>query len=93
MVQKDLVVIHKNDFSAKNLISNTGLFLLFESAKDNGIFELIDNDLVFDNEATNKIKMNPIKTMLWGHFIVELTNWNGSNFYKGIHQSASLIFQ
>jgi hypothetical protein len=57
-------VIHKIDFTAKNLTSNAGLYLLLENAKTNGIFELIDNDLVFDNESTNKIKMNHIKTML-----------------------------
>ena len=62
-------MIHKIDFAAKNLTSNAGLFLLFENTKTNGIFELIDNDLVFDNESTNKIKMNHIKTMLCGHFI------------------------
>jgi hypothetical protein len=62
-------VINKIDFLAKNLTSNAGLFLLLENAKTNGIFELIDNDLVFDNESTNKIKMNHIKTMLCGHFI------------------------
>ena len=62
-------MINKIDFAAKNLTSNAGLFLLLENAKNNGIFELIDNDLVFDNESTNKIKMNHIKTMLCGHFI------------------------
>ena len=62
-------MINKIDFVAKNLTSNAGLFLLFENAKTNGIFELIDTDLVFDNESTNKIKMNHIKTMLCGHFI------------------------
>ena len=62
-------MIHKIDFSARNLTSNAGLFLLLESAKTHGIFELIDTDLVFDNESTNKIKMNPIKTMLCGYFI------------------------
>jgi len=62
-------VINKIDFAAKNLTSNAGIFLLFENAKTNGIFELIDTDLVFDNESTNKIKMNHIKTMLCGHFI------------------------
>jgi len=35
----------------------------------NVVFELIDTDLVFGNESTNKIKMNHIKTMLCGHFI------------------------
>jgi len=62
-------LINKIDFAAKNLTSNAGLFLLLENAKTNGIFELIDTDLVFDNESTNKIKMNHIKTMLCGHFI------------------------
>ena len=62
-------MINKIDFLAKNLTSNAGIFLLLENAKNNGIFELIDTDLVFDNESTNKIKMNHIKTMLCGHFI------------------------
>ncbi len=42
---------------------------MLENAKSNGIFDLIENDLVFDNDSTNKIKMNHIKTMLCGHFI------------------------
>ena len=62
-------MINKIDFVAKNLTSNAGIFLLFENAKTNGVFELIDTDLVFDNKSTNKIKMNHIKTMLCGHFI------------------------
>ena len=62
-------MINKIDFVAKNLTSNAGIFLLLENAKSNGVFELIDTDLVFDNESTNKIKMNHIKTMLCGHFI------------------------
>jgi len=62
-------VINKIDFAAKNLTSNAGLFLLFENSKTNGIFELIETDLVFDNESTNKIKMNHKKTMLCCHFI------------------------
>jgi hypothetical protein len=67
--KRDLIVINKIDFAARNLTSNVGLYLLFENAKANGIFELIDTDLVFDNESTNKIKMNHIKAMLCGHFI------------------------
>ena len=35
----------------------------------NGVFDLIDHDLVFENPSTNKIKMNHIKTMLCGNFI------------------------
>jgi len=39
------------------------------SARKNGIFELIDHDLVFENGSTNKIKMNHIKSMLCGNLI------------------------
>jgi hypothetical protein len=46
------------------------LFLFLEHASKNGIFDLIDNDLVFENASTNKIKMNHIKTVLCGNFIV-----------------------
>jgi hypothetical protein len=56
-------MVNKIDFKAKNLTSNAGLFLLLENAKSNGIFELIEKDLLFDNESTNKIKMNHIKTI------------------------------
>jgi hypothetical protein len=35
----------------------------------NGIYDLIERDLVFDNASTNKIKMNHIKTMLCGKFV------------------------
>jgi len=62
-------VINIIEFSAKNLTSNAGLFLLLEHANKNGGFDLIDNDLVFDNVSTNKIKMNHIKTMLCGNLV------------------------
>jgi len=62
-------VINKIEFSAKNLTSNAGLFLLLEHANKNGVFDLIDNDLVFDNTSTNKIKMKHLKTMLCGNFV------------------------
>jgi len=48
-------VINKIDFKAKNLTSNAGLFLLLGNAKCNESFDLIENDLVFDNDSTNKI--------------------------------------
>ena len=62
-------MINKIEFSAKNLTSNAGLFLLLEHANKNGVFDLIDRDLVFENASTNIIKMNHIKTMLCGNFI------------------------
>ena len=62
-------MINKIEFSARNLTSNAGLLLLLEHATKNGVFDLIDHDLVFDNTSTNKIKMNHIKTMLCGNFV------------------------
>jgi hypothetical protein len=47
-------VISKIEFSAKNLTSNAGLFLLLEIALKSGVFDLIDHDQVFDNKFTNK---------------------------------------
>ena len=41
-------MINKIVFKDKNLISNAGLFLLLENAKSNGIFDLVENVLVFD---------------------------------------------
>jgi Transposase DDE domain group 1 len=68
-MKRDVTVINKIDFAARNLTSNAGMYLLLENAKAIGIFELIDTDLVLDNESTKKIKMDHIKTMLCGHFI------------------------
>jgi hypothetical protein len=62
-------MINKIEFSAKNLTSNAGLFLLLEHANKNGIFDMIEHDLFFENASTNKIKMNHIKTMLCGNFV------------------------
>jgi len=62
-------VINKSKFSAWNLTSNAGLILLLEHTRNNGIFDLIDHDLVFENQSTNRIKMNHIKTMLCSNLI------------------------
>jgi len=51
-------MVNKIDFKAKNLTSNARIFLLLENAKNNGIFELIEKALVFENESTNKINRN-----------------------------------
>jgi hypothetical protein len=47
----------------------SGYFYCWNMANKNGVFDLIDHDLVFENAPTNKIKMNHIKTMLCGNFI------------------------
>ncbi len=57
-------MINKIELSARNLTSNAGLVLMLEHTNKNGVFDLIDHNLVFENASTNKIKMNHIKTML-----------------------------
>ncbi len=69
-------MINKIEFSAKNLTSNAGLLLLLEHASKNGIFDLIDHDLVFENASTNKIKMKT-SSPCFAVTSLELTNWNG----------------
>ena len=54
-------MISKVDFKARNLTSNAGIYLLLENTKNEGIFDMIEKDLVFDNANTNRIKMNHIK--------------------------------
>jgi len=62
-------VINKIEFSARNLTSNEGLFLLMEHANKKGILDLINPDLVFENASTNKIIMNNMMTMLRGNIV------------------------
>ncbi|MBI9047089.1 MAG: hypothetical protein JEZ06_21565 [Anaerolineaceae bacterium] len=46
-------MINKIEFSARNLTSNAGLFLLLEQTDKNGFFVLINRDLVYDSVSTN----------------------------------------
>ena len=62
-------MINKIDFKAKNLTSNAGLLLLLTHAKDQGIFDLLEAEVAFDDKSVDKIKMNHIKTLLCGNFI------------------------
>lgn len=57
-------MINEIDFSAKNLMSNADQYLLLENAKNNGVFELIDADLVLDNDRMNHIKTACPKKMV-----------------------------
>ncbi len=89
-------MINKIEFSARNLTSKADLFLLLENARKNGVFDLIDNDLVFENESTNKIKMNHIKTAYELNLQSKLnrrygrkphvTNYSGERYEKGADQ-------
>lgn len=53
-------MINKIEFTARNLTSNAGFLLLLEHASKNGIFDLFNHDVVFENASTNKTKMNHI---------------------------------
>jgi hypothetical protein len=63
-------VINKIEYSARNLTPDAGLFLLLEHAIKNGVFDLINHNLVLEGMSTNKIKMDHFKTVLYGNFIV-----------------------
>ena len=56
-------------FNQKNLTSNAGILPLLNYTKDEGIFQLLDEMLTFENEHTEKIKMNHLKTLIVGGFI------------------------
>lgn len=62
-------MINQINFKGKNLTSNSGIFPLYENAKNNGIFDIIEENVIFDSKFTNKIKMNHIKTMICGNLI------------------------
>ena len=63
------VVIDKVEFTAKNLTSNAGVLLLVKYTEEQRIFQEFDEILVFDNESTEEIKMNHLKTLMCGGFI------------------------
>lgn len=62
-------MINKVEFTAKNLTVNCGLLPLFEYINNTEIFQDIDENLKFDNDSTNEIKMNHIKTLLCGGLV------------------------
>lgn len=56
-------------FTAKNLTSNAGVLLLLDYSNDEGMFQEIDEILVLDNKSTEEIKMNHLKTIIYGGFV------------------------
>lgn len=62
-------MISKMDFKARNLTSNSGLLLLLTHAKDQGVFDLLETEVAFEDKSIDKIKMNHIKTLLCGNFL------------------------
>lgn len=62
-------MIDRIEFTARHLTSNAGLLLLLENTRKNGVFDWIDQELVFETRSTNQIKRNHIQTLLCGNFI------------------------
>ena len=62
-------MIAKIEFIAKNLTSNAGVLLLLNYTNEPGIFQALDEILVFDNKSTKDIKMNHLKTLICGGFV------------------------
>jgi hypothetical protein len=57
-------MINKIEFSANNLTSYAGLYPLLNYTEKQGVFQLISNNLMFEDIFTEKIKMKHIKTMI-----------------------------
>jgi len=57
-------MIDKIEFTANNLTSYAGLNPLLNYTEQEGIFQLISDNLYFENSNTEKIKMKQIKTMM-----------------------------
>lgn len=62
-------MINDIQFTEKNLTSNAGVLPLLNYTTDEGIFQLVDEMLKFENKSTEKIKMNYLKTLICGGFI------------------------
>ena len=57
-------MINKIEFLANNLTSYAGLYPVINYTEKSGIFQLISDNLYFDNASTEAIKMKHIKTMM-----------------------------
>lgn len=57
-------MIDRTEFTANNLTSYAGMNPLLNYTKQAGIFQLISDNLHFENSSTEKIKMKHIKTMM-----------------------------
>lgn len=62
-------MINDVQFKEKNLTSNAGILPLVNYTNDQGIFQVLDEMLTFENPSTEKIKMNHLKALVCGGFI------------------------
>lgn len=57
-------MLNKIVFTANNLTANAGLYTILNYTEQKGIFQLISENLCFDNSNTEDIKMKHIKIMM-----------------------------
>jgi len=62
-------MIDRIEFTAHHLTFNARLLLLLENTCKNGVFDWIDQEVVFGNHSTEQVKMNHIQTLLCGNFL------------------------
>jgi len=62
-------MINDIQFTEKNLTSYAGVLPLLNYTNDEGIFQVLDEVLQFENISTEKIKMNHLKSLICGGFI------------------------
>jgi hypothetical protein len=62
-------MIDKIEFIAKNLNSIAGVLLLLNYTEEQRIFQELEEMLVFDNKSTEAIKMNHLKTLIYGGLV------------------------
>jgi hypothetical protein len=48
--KRDLFLVSNMDLTVRNLTSNVGRFHLLNNVKTNGVYEIINADLVFGNQ-------------------------------------------
>jgi len=70
-------MINKVKSTAKNLTSNAGFLLQFNYTEEQKICQDLNEIFLFENKSTESIKMNHIKTLMYGRFVVTQINWNG----------------
>lgn len=62
-------MINNIEFTANNLTANAGVLPLLKYTEGENIFQEINENLIFENNSTEKIKMNHLKTLICGGFI------------------------
>jgi hypothetical protein len=68
-------MIDRIEFTARHLTSNAGLLLLLENTRKNGVFDWIDQELVFETRSTSRSRGTTSKPCCAG-ISLGSTSWN-----------------